>query len=201
MTGLGRMMTGGPGQKKRRANDFYATPPDVTRALLRVEGGIICSYLEWGRAVWEPACGDGAISREIEAAGLRVISTDLHDYGYGTPQVDFLGTACSRARGSVIITNPPFKLAAEFITHAHLIGTQYLALLLKSTYWHAAGRYNLWRAHTPAAIYPLTWRPDFIGAGRPTMEVMWCIWRHHCPPTIYQPLPRPTDEPLWLRRV
>jgi len=33
--------------------------------------------------IWEPACGDGAISRVLEAAGYQVISTDLIDRGYG----------------------------------------------------------------------------------------------------------------------
>ena len=37
---------------------------------------------EVGR-VWEPACGSGAISKVLEERRLAVISTDLHDQGYG----------------------------------------------------------------------------------------------------------------------
>lgn len=39
----------------RSRDDFYPTPPEMTRALLSVE-------LFYG-AIWEPACGDGAMSR------------------------------------------------------------------------------------------------------------------------------------------
>ena len=43
----------------RPETDFYPTPPEATRALLDVE-----SFYD---TVWEPACGDGAISKELVA--------------------------------------------------------------------------------------------------------------------------------------
>jgi len=45
---------------KRAAYEFYPTPPEATRALLSVE----CFEGD----IWEPACGDGAISKVLEAA-------------------------------------------------------------------------------------------------------------------------------------
>src|SRR5690349_21675354 len=62
--------------------DFYATPPEATRALLTVEG--------FDAPIWEPACGDGAISRPLIEAGHDVVSTDLIDRGYGTAGIDFI---------------------------------------------------------------------------------------------------------------
>ena len=35
--------------------------------------------------IHEPACDKGHISRELEAFGCRVVSTDLNDWGYGLP--------------------------------------------------------------------------------------------------------------------
>jgi hypothetical protein len=48
----------------RAAHDFYPTPPEAVRALLSVES--------FEGSIWEPACGDGAISRTlVEAAAAR----------------------------------------------------------------------------------------------------------------------------------
>jgi len=46
------------------------------RALLSVE--------TFEGSIWEPACGDGAISKVLLAAGFDVVSTDLIDRGFGT---------------------------------------------------------------------------------------------------------------------
>jgi len=42
---------------KRAAFEFYPTPPEATRALLSVES--------FEGDIWEPACGDGAISKVL----------------------------------------------------------------------------------------------------------------------------------------
>ena len=69
---------------------------------------------------WEPACGDGAISRVLGAAGFEVFSTDLVDRGFGLGGRDFLANHTTLA--DHIITNPPFSpprgLAARFVEHA-----------------------------------------------------------------------------------
>jgi hypothetical protein len=87
---------------------FYPTPPRGPRALLAVES--------FAGKVWECACGDGAISRVLEAAGLQVLSTDLIDRGYGQGGHNFLAdhTTCA----DHIITNPPAELSQRFVEHA-----------------------------------------------------------------------------------
>lgn len=100
---------------QRRPRDAYFTEPWVTRALLAAVDfrapGDYCSV------IWEPACGDGRMAREIAAAGYRVVATDIENYGYGRPGVDFLAERHAVA-ASGIITNPPFDLARQFILHA-----------------------------------------------------------------------------------
>ena len=83
---------------KRAAFEFYPTPPEAVRALLSVES--------FEGSVWEPACGDGAISKVLEAAGYQVVSTDLIDRGYGAGRQDFLKSDRTFAKN--IITNPPY---------------------------------------------------------------------------------------------
>lgn len=179
MAVLKAMTSGG----KRRESDFYPTPSLATRALLPLIGG-------WPvNRVWEPACGDGAIGRILEAEGFTVIASDLHDRGYGQSGLDFLSTGC--AKGEALITNPPFNLADKFIAHAHRIGVKRMALLLKIDFWNAANRMQQFREFPPAAVYPLMWRLDFTGAGRPHTNCMWATWEPGDAPTKFEPILRP----------
>ena len=106
----------------RPADDFYPTPESATLALMN-------SILLSSNRIWEPACGDGAISRVLENTGLDVISTDLFDHGYGQVGVDFLQT--TELLAPVIITNPPFSLAEQFLKHALGLGARQVYLLGK----------------------------------------------------------------------
>ena len=179
--GLGAAMAGGGPRSQRQGSDFYPTPPDVTAALLAVE--------RFDGPVWEPACGDGAMARVLYDHGYEVISTDLADRGFGTGGVDFLS---AEPRARTVITNPPFALAERFIRRGLALNLDAMALVLKATYWHPAKRLALWRDHPPAAVYALTWRPDFLNKGAPTMDCIWTVWRRdHAGPTAYAPLPRP----------
>jgi hypothetical protein len=92
----------------RETHDFYPTWPAATKALLSVE--------RFDGPIWEPACGDGAMSKVLEEAGYEVISTDLIDRGYGEGGRDFLMEWQPRAPN--IVTNPPFRWAIEFVDRA-----------------------------------------------------------------------------------
>lgn len=56
-----------PDKANREKDDFYPTPPAAVRALLSVE--------TFEGAIWEPACGDGAIAGALLAAcsGVAVV--------------------------------------------------------------------------------------------------------------------------------
>lgn len=165
---------------------FYPTPPEPTVALLRHYEGVI------PHRVWEPACGQGHMSRVIAAHGYYVLSSDMVHRGYGMGGIDFLTFPSDRLihrRSIGIITNPPFKHAAEFVRKAHELERPFLALYLKQTFWNAAARLSLWKECQPKAVHPLTWRVDFSGGGAPTMDCMWCVWGNV--PVSMQPLERP----------
>lgn len=173
-------ITGGNPKEKRSKNDYYPTPPEVTTALL--------DYLDLPKScvIWEPACGENDMVEAIKNRGYSVIGTDII-YGY-----DFLKEPLYNC--DWIITNPPFTLSDQFIEKCAKYEKPF-ALLLKSQYWHAKKRYNVFLKYPPTVICPLTWRPDFNFKTRrkknasPLMDVMWCIW---IPPytnkTIYEPL-------------
>jgi len=120
---------------KDRKDDLYESPPEATETLLRVE--------EIPHVIWEPACGRGAISAVLEQAGRQVHSTDLVDYGFGTPGIDFLlETRAWTPATQAIVTNPPYKLADQFVRKAlDLVPTVYM--LLRWAYAEGVGRSDI----------------------------------------------------------
>ena len=106
----GGKLAGGNPSRGRAENDFYATHPNSTKALLEVEE-IIYPALE-------PACGEGHISKLLD--NLQTKSTDLIDRGYGFSGVDFLIENFDNyeMNFNTIITNPPFNLFQEFVEKA-----------------------------------------------------------------------------------
>ena len=82
----GGKLAGGNPERGRVDNDFYATDPKSTRALLdNVEF--------YGNSFLEPCCGQGHISKVIEEyyPDAEIVSQDLVDRGYPNVIVqDFL---------------------------------------------------------------------------------------------------------------
>ena len=94
----------------RAANDYYATDPKAVEMLLELE--------QFAPVIWEPACGEGHISKVLAAHGYEVISTDLVYRGFGDPEpLDFLKETLEGFEGD-IITNPPYSAGLEFVQKA-----------------------------------------------------------------------------------
>lgn len=180
-----RIVGGNPAQG-RRESDFYPTPPEVTFALL--------DFLQLPKStlLWDPAAGDDDMVKAIRARGYVSFGTDIR---FGE---DFLKIKAP-ANVGMIITNPPFSAAEDFIRHAAEIGIPF-AFLLKSQFWHAARRMEIFEQTPPAYVLPLTWRPDFNfksgKRGSPLMDVMWCVWPFPIRGggTQYIPLRRPRES-------
>lgn len=163
----------------RARYEFYPTPPEATRALLSVE--------QFDGPIWEPACGRGAISMVLEAAGHQVVSTDLIQRDYGTGEIDFLRETEPRAKH--IVTNPPYGrgLGDAFAKHALDLtretgGT--VAMLLNLASLCHPKRHELWVNNPPSAIYALDelvcWpEGDPAYATRFTNQhrYCWAVWK------------------------
>ena len=93
-----------------RGHDLYETPAVAVHALLRVE--------RLPHVIWEPACGPGAIVRVLRDAGHDVMATDLVRYKGMTGRLDFLKVQSAPPAVQAIVTNPPFKIANQFVAHA-----------------------------------------------------------------------------------
>jgi hypothetical protein len=166
----------------RRELDFYPTgQPEAIRALLAADGGRISAL---GGKVWEPAVGDGALARELQAAGCEVIGSDVEDRGWpGTWFLDFMQVPASPA--PVVITNPPYSEISARDGHgrwlAHTLALpewRYAAFLL-SWDWPAAkanGLGALLDRHPFSYCYLMRWKLDFTGEGSPPQRNAWFVW-------------------------
>ena len=136
----------------REKDDFYPTPPDMTHALLAVE--------QFCGRIWEPACGDGAISEILRLAGHDVVSSDLVDRGYGIARRDFLMEQMP-PHAVHIITNPPFKLGEKFWRHAHTIAPGKVAFVARLTWLEGMERATMFRQFPLSRVWVAPWRPKF----------------------------------------
>jgi len=157
----------------REKNDFYPTPPEPTRAILSAESDRLRQF----PCIWEPAAGDGAMCRELEACGHTVFRSDLVDRGCGARVGSFYDFTDAPAKA--ILTNPPFNEcnSGRWITHAlDVLGIEYMALLLPFNWPGAESRAGLWAKHPPSRVYLMRWRIDFTGKGAPPMLNAWFVW-------------------------
>lgn len=144
---------------KDRGDDLYQTPPVAVRALLQVE--------HVPDIVWEPCCGPGAIVNELRASGRTVIAHDLVPWGCPDSAAgrDFLMEWESAA--PCVVTNPPFKLAEEFVEHAVKLCPEVYMLLrvafLEGLRWERALAPHLARVHVFAPRLPMMHREGWDG--------------------------------------
>lgn len=175
--GLQRSRLIGANLGNREKDDFYATPAAATEALLRAES--------FEGDFWEPACGDGAISKVLEAAGHRVVSSDLVNRGYGEAGHDFLMEWQPRAPN--IVTNPPFKLSTRFVLKALELTTGKVAMLLKVGFLEGIERSPVFDAAPFARLWVFRRRQTFLRNGDEAIAMNgaggmiaygWFVWQH-----------------------
>ena len=155
-------------------HDYYATSPKAVELLLEKEQFYPC--------IWEPACGEGHISRVLKERGYAVVSSDLIDRGYGVGGIDFLKSEAANFTYD-IITNPPYKYAKEFVEHSLEIVQEgrKVAMFLKLTFLEGQSRRELFRKHPPKTVYVSSARlqcgknGDFSGASM--VAYAWFVWK------------------------
>ncbi len=151
--------------------DFYPTPRWATFALIESEG--------FTGDIWEPACGDGAMSDVLAETGNQIISSDLYDRGYGESDHDYLATT---RRAPNIITNPPFNCAEGFVETGLRAAGQKFALLLRLAFLEGANRANtIFHKYPPSRVWVFSERITFypkgaVVAGSGTTAYAWFVW-------------------------
>ena len=163
-------------QHDRAEHDYYATSPEAVEELLKVE--------QFSPKVWECACGEGHISKVLEAHAYEVISTDLIDRGFVDGYVDFLKTETTYIPYD-LVTNPPYKFATEFAEKAIevIADGRKVAMLLKIQFLESVKRRELFDKHPPMKIYVFSRRVgcalngDFEATANRAMCFAWFVWQ------------------------
>lgn len=156
--------------------DFYPTPPWATHALIDNE--------KFAGEIWESACGNGAMSKVLQNAATSIISSDLHDRGFGETGVDFLK---SERRVDNIVTNPPYNAAEGFVRSGVKLAHHKFALLLRLAFLEGANRANTIFSETPPSrVWVFSERITFYPAGvaqqgSGTTAYAWFVWDKDAP--------------------
>ena len=132
---------------ERAANDYYATDPRAVEMLLQME--------TFAPVIWEPACGEGHISKVLAAHGYEVISTDLIYRGFGDPEpLNFLEEPLDGFEGD-IITNPPYSVGLQFVERAleSVRPGGKVAMFLKVQFLEGKRRGEFFKKSPPRSVY------------------------------------------------
>lgn len=178
--------------------DDFPTPPWATRAL--------CErlYLGWVRracdphkhagpppfdgTVREPAANRGHMVRPLREYFAQVEASDVHDYGAGFPVRDYL-FGPPPLPVDWTITNPPFRLAQQFITRARETSDG-VAMFVRSAFTEGGDRYrNLFAQDRPHLVLQFAERVvlhkgRLSEKGSTATAYCWLVWHrgraNHC---------------------
>lgn len=165
--------------------DFYPTPPEATRALLRME--------RFGRVIWEPAAGNMAISDVLIDHGYAPFSSDIVYYGkpLDACPMDFLTCRKCPDGTEAIITNPPFSLFNEFLQKCLDLRVPKFALLGKLAALETQDRVDILKKSPLKRAYIFRKRIQMTRNGEPMknkgmLAFCWLVWdwEYKGPPII-----------------
>ena len=173
----------------RRPDDFYETPAWCVHRLLEA------LPFRGPRRWLEPCVGDGAILRAVHFYGLSPMWTAYEIRADAVPtsggcvikslQTDDFLAAARAGRDDpehdlfgrpfdVVLTNPPYSLAMEFV-EACLPLAREVAMLLRLNFLASERRAAFMRSDPPD-VYVLPNRPSFTGGGTDATEYCWAVW-------------------------
>lgn len=164
--------------------DDFPTQPWATRALVEhvIHPEVGMTHLD---LVWEPACNRGHMAEPLREYFGTVKATDIHDYGYDKHEatMDFLFPG-NEPPDPVdwVITNPPFRLAEQFITKGLSLATRGVAVIVRTSFLESVGRYaNLFKDNPPTIIAQFTERVPMVkgrltATGSTATAYCWLVW-------------------------
>lgn len=184
-------------QRRNEAHDSlddFPTPPWATRALVE---HVLYPYFDADlskQSVWEPACNRGYMAKPLKEYFQRLHTSDIRDYSLEADDfcqdrvVDFLWPGSESpviaANGiDWIITNPPFRLAEQFIDRAFALRPRGgVAVILRTAFLEGIGRHqSLFSTNPPTVVAQFAERVPMV-RGRPDEEAAsataycWLVW-------------------------
>lgn len=175
---------------KRSDADFYTTPAWAVHRILTALPDLPRT------GVWlDPCAGDGAIIKAARALepDTRWKAVELRDECAlaleEIPEcVTLIGDYLSEdtpivGHASVVLMNPPYRLAQDFIVKA-MKTSKHVVALLRLNFLGSEGRSEFMRQWAPD-VYVLPNRPKFqAGSGTDSIEYAWFVWDSGVPRSV-----------------
>ena len=167
---------------ERKPYDFYATPIDCVENFInnygvdRIKGNIL-----------EPSAGNGNVIQALRQKKVQGIITALEIRDEERDSLNRLSDKViignfldwkADKNYDVIIGNPPYTFAREFIEKCFKIGKENTVIikLLRTAFLESKSRYEFWQRHPLSGLYTLSKRPSFTGKGSDATSYSWFIW-------------------------
>ena len=149
---------------KRKVNDAYDTPEYTIDSLLEV------LRISRFRTFLEPCKGNNRIYDKIDVLPMNKQWCEI------TQGKDYLTTYFNDV--DLIITNPPFNLAQEFLQKS-LIEAASVWYLLRLNFLESKKRVKFWEHNPPTHLLVLSARPSFTGKGTDATGYAWFGWDYN----------------------
>ncbi|HGS5147657.1 TPA: DNA methyltransferase [Vibrio alginolyticus] len=152
--------------KERQKRDYYPTPIwciDALMSHLKAKSGDIFS---------EPAMGDGRVFDRFPTGHEK-------KWAEISAHRDYLNPKGVDLSADIIVTNPPFSHAMEFIRTAidrDLNENGTVCMLLRMSMLGSKERADFWRKFPVTNLFTLTPRPQFVHGGSDNSEYAWFVW-------------------------
>lgn len=136
-----------------RRLEFFPTPPWAARS-----GGELVKWLDpTAKTAKDGACGKGHMAFGLKDSFDTVAASDIYDHGWDGQDRVIDYTARDQGDWPAAdwdITNPPFKLAAEFVRLGLQRAKRGVAILARQALLESAGRYELFfGSETRLSVY------------------------------------------------
>lgn len=175
-----------------RALEDFPTPPWATRALCE---SVIKPYQGGhghAQIAWEPAANRGHMAMPLAETFKRVVTSDVQPYPGARAPLDFTGDFLMpnnvwpqhiSARPDWIITNPPFRLASQFIDRALDYDPWFgIAMFVRLQFLEGVDRYwSIFRQQAPSIIAQFVERVPIVEGrlakdGKSATAYCWLVW-------------------------
>jgi hypothetical protein len=163
----------------RDSPDDFPTPPWATRGLIEhvFEDKASLASL----TCLEPACGAGHMAKVLKEYFGKVGASDAYKYGYGTVR-NYLTHPYETNAWDWVITNPPFRLAEEFVLRSLMVARKGVAILARTVFLESVGRYSAIFQRTPPTKFaqfvervPMV-KGRLDGKATTATSYAWLVW-------------------------
>ena len=123
------------------------------------------------------------MARPLKEYFSQVRCSDAYDYGYA-PLRDFLAYPYETNVVDWVITNPPFRLAEDFVHRSLDVARFGVAMLVRTVFLESVGRYNRLFSRKPPSVFaqfvervPMV-RGRLDAKATTATGYAWLLWQH-----------------------